>query len=311
MIPLAEKPGARFRTQASAVCGDRRLCVGVAWTRAIAACVGLLLLFTATAIAQDVANAPTTAAGNAPLLDKANQPHEPNQVLNANRATDGNDATGAGDGFNLADVEAHGRNLVAQAFDIWKQGGWAMPAIAANALIMFGMGMHVYLRLRSKGFRSVPERTWRRWLDHPEQRRGPIGEMLDFVTGGETLADTTEFFEELRATEIRPFQRDLLVMRICVSAAPLLGLLGTVTGMLSTFDALATGAGGDQTMDLVAKGISEALVTTETGLIIALPGLFFQYQLTRSHEQYRAFLTHLETVCTQKRYRELQQQRAA
>ena len=58
-------------------------------------------------------------------------------------------------------------------------------------------------------------------------------------------------------------------------------------------------------MSLVAEGISEALVTTETGLVIALPGLFFQYQLVRKHERYKAFLAHLETVCTQRAYKKL------
>jgi biopolymer transport protein ExbB len=94
-------------------------------------------------------------------------------------------------------------------------------------------------------------------------------------------------------------------MKVCVSAAPLLGLLGTVTGMLATFGALASGSGGDKTMGLVASGISEALVTTETGLIIALPGLFFQYQLSRQLDRYKAFLAHLQTVCTQNVYRRL------
>jgi biopolymer transport protein ExbB len=58
-------------------------------------------------------------------------------------------------------------------------------------------------------------------------------------------------------------------------------------------------------MALVSKGISEALITTETGLVIALPGLFFQYRLARSFEQYKAFLAHLETACTQTVYRQL------
>ena len=58
-------------------------------------------------------------------------------------------------------------------------------------------------------------------------------------------------------------------------------------------------------MALVAKGISEALITTETGLVIALPGLLFQYHLARQHERYKAFLAHLETVCTQKLYKRL------
>jgi biopolymer transport protein ExbB len=57
-------------------------------------------------------------------------------------------------------------------------------------------------------------------------------------------------------------------------------------------------------MGLVAEGISEALVTTETGLVIALPGLFFQYQLGRKLESYKAFLARLETACTQRVYRQ-------
>jgi biopolymer transport protein ExbB len=98
---------------------------------------------------------------------------------------------------------------------------------------------------------------------------------------------------------------------VCISAAPLLGLLGTVTGMLATFEALASGSGGEQTMALVAKGISEALITTETGLVVALPGVFFSYQLGRKFERYQAFLAHVETVATQHLYRELKKRAAA
>ncbi len=197
------------------------------------------------------------------------------------------------------------RNLWDQAVGIWLSGGWAMIALAINALVLFMLGVHVLLKLRAKGDRSVPEKTWRQWIDHPDQRCGPIGKLLDFVTGAESLEQTAVNFEELGATEVIPFERDLRVMKVCVSAAPLLGLLGTVTGMLSTFGALASGSGGEKTMALVAKGISEALVTTETGLIIALPGLFFQYQLSRQLERYKAFLAHLEAVCTQKQHRTL------
>ena len=201
--------------------------------------------------------------------------------------------------------------LLEQAVGIWLAGGWAMVAIAITALVMFAMGVHIHLGLRGKGFQSVPERTWRRWIDHPLERQGPIGELLDFVTRASSLEDSAVQFHELRTTELAPFERDLRVMKICVSAAPLLGLLGTVTGMLSTFGALASGSGGDQTMELVAKGISEALITTETGLVIALPGLFFQYQLKRKHDRYKAFLAHLETVCAQTLYKKLRRQRSA
>ncbi|MBN2584922.1 MAG: MotA/TolQ/ExbB proton channel family protein [Planctomycetes bacterium] len=211
---------------------------------------------------------------------------------------------------HLGPLREQAIELCSQAAAIWASGGWCMPALAAIALVMFALGWHVHLRLKEKGFLSVPEKTWRRWINHPDQRRGPIGELLDFVTGGTSLDDMGIYFQELRTTEIAPFERDLRIMKICVSAAPLLGLLGTVTGMLATFHALATGSGGEKTMGMIAAGISEALITTETGLVIALPGLFFQYQLTRKHERYKAFLAHLETVCTQRLYRALKEHAA-
>jgi biopolymer transport protein ExbB len=178
-----------------------------------------------------------------------------------------------------------------------------MVALAITALAIFSLGIHVLLQLWEKGHRSMKEETLQLWLAHSEKRRGPIGALLDFVAGAKSIKGVSVCFDELRTTEIVPFQRDLRVMKICVSAAPLLGLLGTVTGMLSTFGALASGSGGEKTMGLVAEGISEALITTETGLIIALPGLFFQYLLTRNLERYRGFLAHLETMTTQFVYR--------
>lgn len=192
-----------------------------------------------------------------------------------------------------------------QAIRVWIDGGGAMVAIAINAMLMFGLGVDMWLRLRGKGFRSVPEKIWRLWIEHPRYREGKIGRLLDSVTAAESLQQSAAMFQGIRAGEIAPFTRDLKVMKVCVAAGPLLGLFGTVTGMLGTFDALASGTGGEKTMSAVAKGISEALITTETGLVVALPGLLFQYQLTRQKERYAAFLAHLETVCTQFLYRRL------
>lgn len=168
----------------------------------------------------------------------------------------------------------HLNTLWEQAFDIWISVGWGMIAITVNAFVMFGLGMHLHLKLNEKGFYFVTEKIWHRWIDYPEERKGPIGYLLNFVTESDSIKHTSDLFKELHTTEIVPFERDLSVFKICVSASPLLGLLGTVTGMLTTFGALSTGSGGEKTMGLVAKGISEALITTETGLVIALPGFF-------------------------------------
>lgn len=66
---------------------------------------------------------------------------------------------------------------------------------------------------------------------------------------------------------------------VLTAIAPLFGLLGTVTGMIATFDVLAIfGTGNSKAM---AGGISEALITTQTGLLLAVPGLYMKNFLTR------------------------------
>jgi biopolymer transport protein ExbB len=71
----------------------------------------------------------------------------------------------------------------------------------------------------------------------------------------------------------------LSVIGVLAAVAPLLGLLGTVTGMIGTFHVLAVfGTGNAKAM---AGGISEALITTQTGLLVAIPGLYLKGVLDR------------------------------
>lgn len=191
------------------------------------------------------------------------------------------------------------RKLVAEAVPFWVSGGWGMTALALNGLVIYGLGMTILLKLWSKGLYANAERAWRRSQRDPDRVRGAVGEVLRAARACRTLEETEHFFAGLLSDELGPFERDLRVMRVSVSTAPLLGLLGTVTGMLTTFNALARGGGGDKTMGMIAGGISEALITTETGLVLALSGMMFQYALTRQHERYAKLVVHLETLCTQ------------
>ena len=74
-------------------------------------------------------------------------------------------------------------------------------------------------------------------------------------------------------------EKHLSTIGALASSAPLLGLLGTVTGMVSTFNSIALHGTGDP--DALALGISEALITTESGLIVAIPALFLYSQLVK------------------------------
>ena len=195
------------------------------------------------------------------------------------------------------------RALWDEASTIWEAGGWAMVAIAATGLVMFVLGMHVLAGLWRKGFRSLSQQKLWRWIEEPAEREGPIGALLDAVADGDVPSKVEASFREVRSAEVAPFKRDLWVMKICVGVAPLLGLLGTVVGMLATFSALSAGQSGDKTMGEIAERLSTALVTTETGLVVALAGLFMQHLLSRMHDRYEAFLATVEAACTQAAYR--------
>ncbi|MCF7855264.1 MAG: MotA/TolQ/ExbB proton channel family protein [Candidatus Pacebacteria bacterium] len=90
-------------------------------------------------------------------------------------------------------------------------------------------------------------------------------------------------YERLISVQPR-LERYLSPLAVCASAAPLLGLLGTVTGMIHTFRLITVFGTGDASM--LAGGISEALITTEVGLMIAIPALlvhaFFSRRVRRA-----------------------------
>ena len=81
--------------------------------------------------------------------------------------------------------------------------------------------------------------------------------------------------------EVPKLQSRLTIIKIISVVAPLIGLLGTVTGMINTFQAITLFGTGDP--KLMAGGISQALVTTVLGLVVAIPMVFISTLLkTRS-----------------------------
>lgn len=95
---------------------------------------------------------------------------------------------------------------------------------------------------------------------------------------GDRLVDR-RILEEVVCKLNRSFTDRLSLIGVLAAIAPLLGLLGTVTGMITTFDVLAIfGTGNAKAM---AGGISEALITTQTGLLVAIPGLYMKNFLDR------------------------------
>lgn len=92
-----------------------------------------------------------------------------------------------------------------------------------------------------------------------------------------------EMLQSIRIRQEARATRYITTILILANIAPLLGLLGTVTGMITTFDVIAEfGTGNARAL---ASGISEALVTTQSGLVIAVPGMLLGGLLFRRAEK--------------------------
>lgn len=91
------------------------------------------------------------------------------------------------------------------------------------------------------------------------------------------------------------FRQQRMALGAMVAAAPLLGLLGTVSGMARTFHSLAHRASSGS-MDSLAQGISEVLVATQSGLAVAIPAMVLIYIAHRLLQRHLQFLNHLEQV---------------
>ena len=97
-----------------------------------------------------------------------------------------------------------------------------------------------------------------------------------------------------RQSEVREeFRQQRLALGAMIAAAPLLGLLGTVSGIVTTFESLSTQT-GQKSMEGLAGGISEVLVATESGLAVAIPALLIVYFAHREMHRLMQLLNQLE-----------------
>jgi biopolymer transport protein ExbB/TolQ len=92
-----------------------------------------------------------------------------------------------------------------------------------------------------------------------------------------TRESAEQAVKEVMVNEVPALNRHLSTLAVIAGAAPLLGLLGTVTGMISLFEVITNYGTGDP--KIMAAGISEALITTQTGLIVAIPILLIHNML--------------------------------
>ncbi|MCB1876408.1 MAG: MotA/TolQ/ExbB proton channel family protein [Chromatiales bacterium] len=145
--------------------------------------------------------------------------------------------------------------------------GYAILAVGALGLLIALLRMTylamVQLRLR----RQLAD------LGNPREDN-PLGRVLRIAQDADTASpENLELrLDEAVLRELPRLTRGEGLLKLLAGVAPLLGLLGTVVGMILTFQAISLFGTGDP--KLMANGISQALVTTAMGLLVAIPLLF-------------------------------------
>jgi biopolymer transport protein ExbB len=169
-------------------------------------------------------------------------------------------------------------------------GGAVMVPLAALSLVMWLLIINrsLYFRRLNAG-RLTPagalEHIARQSRPDTQRYQGAIAllvrEFLERSTGRRNL--DRYILDETVVVLTRSLDRHLAIIGVLAAIAPLLGLLGTVLGMITTFDVIAIyGTGNTKAM---AGGISAALITTQTGLLVAIPGMYMKNFLVRRAEK--------------------------
>ena len=170
-------------------------------------------------------------------------------------------------------------------FEILKAGGWLMVPILACSVAALAIVIERFWTLRTG--RVVPAgltmRVWQ-WAKGNQLDMARIRELRGGSPMGRVLAAglinrdhpreiMKEAIEETGRHVVHELERFLNTLGTIAAITPLLGLLGTVVGMISVFSAITTHGVGDP--GALAGGISEALITTATGLTVGIPSLMF------------------------------------
>ena len=186
-------------------------------------------------------------------------------------------------------------NLIHEMWHTWSEGGVVMIAMAVLAVVMYATAINLLRSLKYRGITKASDTIVRGWVARPEAAPERIRELIRYTQDEiHSLRDVEGRFREVEATQVTDMDRRVAFLNVLVIGAPLFGLLGTVLGMLLTFKAI--GVGGSSTSEVIAKGISEALVCTQTGMMVAIPGLIMAMMAKRRKHEFVAFIARLEGI---------------
>lgn len=159
-----------------------------------------------------------------------------------------------------------------------EEGGLTLLALLLLAISIYAILYKLWVML-GQTHRDVAAQTW--------MRSKQVDKALPWLQEAPDRREIQRSYAAMELDQMACIERRLPFVGVLVSTAPLIGLMGTVSGMLITFSGMATGNASPT--DTVSTGISKALVTTQAGLVVAIPAAFLLGLLKR-----RARTVHLE-----------------
>ena len=170
-------------------------------------------------------------------------------------------------------------------------GGWVMVPLLTMGLASILVALVKWfqfsrVRLATEKdlqtvLRHVEERQNEKALAHARGIRGYAGDLL--ATAVEHVDEKKEYIEEVLYEKMlaarTKLERGLAFLSLTATVGPLMGLLGTVMGMIATFKLISSFGSGDP--KVLAAGISEALIATASGMVVAIPALLLHAFLSR------------------------------
>ncbi len=170
---------------------------------------------------------------------------------------------------------------------LFEAGGYVMPVLLVCAVLLwYGLGYR-YWTLKSSHAMSIHD-----MLDFYSRNTGqsPCSIVEQAVQQGIALRtrgirNLRRFLDEIFYSYLKEIRKFSVMTQTIVVISPLLGLLGTIIGMIETFDSLSSMSMFTQSGGGIAGGISQALITTQTGLAVAIPGMLLHSILHKKQQK--------------------------
>ena len=167
-------------------------------------------------------------------------------------------------------------DILAHAGSLFQKGGPVLVLLAGLSVWMWALILGKWLELSRMRKREQPlDRCLKEWAGDRDElslaswQQEILNRMAEYRSSG--IAPDKRLLAGIQRSLGRRMERFVPTILVLAAAAPLLGLLGTVEGMIETFRVIS--ASGTSEATSLSSGISQALITTQTGLVVAVPGL--------------------------------------